>query len=132
VQVGTSCYSFGTTDAFAPFPFNALIDNFSATINGMQLKTNLEQYKDIFLRTISPSVLQKSASYAPSLLNQPFYKYRHYIGTNTNVFSTAINQSYDHRRTPRGAYDIDSLTVVHNITGGGTNTSTISTNTGDA
>jgi hypothetical protein len=47
VPVGVSCFNLGTTDAFQSFPFNSLINTFSATINGMQLKNNLGQYKDI-------------------------------------------------------------------------------------
>jgi hypothetical protein len=76
-------------------------------------------------------LISKSASYTPSLPDGPFYNFSSYIGTNANIFSTATNQSYDHKRIPRGSYVVDSIAVTHNITAGGTNTSTISSNTAD-
>jgi hypothetical protein len=131
VPVGTSCFSYGTTDAYKAYPFNSLLQTFSGTINGAQISNNLGQYKDIYLRTLSREVISKCSSYTPSLPDGPFYDYSDYPGTNCNVFSTATNLGYDNKRIPRGSYVVDSITVVHNITGGGTNASTISTNVAD-
>jgi hypothetical protein len=131
VPVSTSCFNYGVSDSFKPYPWNSLINTFSATINGGQINNNLGQYKDIYLRTIPRDLIAKSASYTPSLPDGPFYNYSNYPGTSTNVFSTATNQSYNNKYIPRGSYVVDSITVVHNITGGGTDNSTISTNTSD-
>jgi hypothetical protein len=124
-------FSYGTTDAYKAYPFNSLLQTFSGTLNGAQISNNLGQYKDIYLRTLSREVIAKCSSYTPSLPDGPFYDYSVYPGTNYNVFSTATNQGYDNKRIPRGSYVVDSITVVHNITGGGTNASTISTNVAD-
>jgi hypothetical protein len=130
--VGLSCFNYGVTDAFAPFPFNSLINTLSGTINGFQVKNNLIQYKDVYLRTISSKILAKSASYTPSMLNKPFYGYSQYPGTNCNVFSTASNQGYSPKDIPRGEYVCDSITVTHSIYGGGSDNSTISTSVNDS
>lgn len=131
VPVGVSCFNYGSTDALQSYPFNSLINTLSATINGFQCKNNLSQYKDLYLKTISRDLISKSASYTPSLPDGPFYNFSSYVGTNANIFSTATNQGYDHKRIPRGSYEVDSIVVTHNVTAGGTNTSTISTNTAD-
>jgi hypothetical protein len=129
--VGVSCFNYGSTDSYQAFPFNSLINTLSCTINGLQLKNNLGQYKDVYLKTIPRDLLAKSASYTPTLPDSPFYNFSNYPGTNANIFSTATNQSYDHKKIPRGSYVVDSITVVHNISGGGTDASTISTNVAD-
>jgi hypothetical protein len=55
VPVGVSCFNYGSTDAYKSFPFNSLINTFSATINGANINNNLSNYKDIYMRTLPPN-----------------------------------------------------------------------------
>lgn len=71
--------------------------------------------------------LYRFNSTTPSLPDQAYGLYSQAVGAGNNPLGEYADAAYDVDQVPRGAFPI-SYGVVHNVSGGGTNTSLVSTN----
>ena len=130
VPVGQPAFQYGVDSAFAPFPFSQLISTASAQINNTAVSVNLQDVLPQLLAMNDREFLTAWNATTPSLPDGDFGSYADGLGTNNNPLAGYGNGGYDNQVLPRGAYPV-SMVVVHNITGGGIDTSLISTNVAD-
>jgi len=130
VPVGNPAFQYGVDSAFAPFPFSQLISTASAQINNTAVSVNLQDILPQLLAMNDREFLTSWNATTPSLPDGDYGSYADGLGANNNPLAGYGNAGYDNQVLPRGAYPV-SMAVVHNITGGGVDTSLISTNVAD-
>jgi hypothetical protein len=131
VPAGDLAFQYGLTDCLQAFPLNSLFTTTQATINNVSVSTNTQDVLPMLMRMNDNRVLSRYNSLTPSLPDNQYGMYSDAVGANSNPLATISNNSYDTDFVPRGAYPITFVSVLHNITAGGTDTSLISTNVAD-
>jgi hypothetical protein len=121
----------GNTDSLQAFPFNSLLNTATAQINNTTVSINTQDVLPSILRMNNSRELYRYNSMTPSLPDQAYAQYADAIGTNNNPLASYSTASYDLDQVPRGAFPIQVVSVVHTITGGGTDASLISTDPDD-
>ena len=127
VPNGELAFNYGQTDAFAPFPLNSLFSTLTAQINNTTVSTNLIDTLPSILRMNDAQYLQKYSGYSPSLPDLAYLNYADALNANNNPLASYNVGGYD-QVVPRGAFPLNSISVLHNITAGGTDASLVSTN----
>lgn len=128
-------FQYGLTDAFQAFPINSSITSMNATINNTNVSINSQDVLPQLLRMIDPKELQKYNGMTPTLMDNSTFNYNNFTdigvkGSRTNnVLGSTFNASLDNYLLPRGSHPLDSITVVHNIKGGGGGADTSLTST---
>lgn len=127
VPVGQVAWSYGRTDAMHAFPLNSLFSTATAQINNTTVSINTQDVLPALLRMNDSRELYRFNSTTPSLPDQAYGLYSQAVGAGNNPLGEYADAAYDVDQVPRGAFPI-SYGVVHNVSGGGTNTSLVSTN----
>jgi hypothetical protein len=130
VPVGESAFSYGLTDSLQAFPFNSLLTTATAQINNTTCSVNLQDVLPSLLRLNDSRELYRFNSTTPSLPDQAYGDYADAVLTNNNPLASYNTASYDIDQQPRGSFPV-KVTILHNITAGGTDSSPISTNIAD-
>jgi hypothetical protein len=131
VPVGNSAFDWGNTDGFGPYPLNSCYLTQSAIINNNNLSVNTQDVMASLLRMNDQKIHTNYDGWTPSMVDDVYFNYSDAIGCNNNPLAGISNNSYDNKIRGRGCHPITSMTILHNITGGGTNASVISTNVAD-
>jgi len=131
VPVGATAFNYGVTDAFQAFPLNSLFTTCSSQINNTNVSCNLQDVLPSILRLNNNRELYRYNGMCPVLPDQSYKRFVDGINTTNNPLGDYQDQSYDGDLLPRGAYPIQNLTLVHNITAGGQDASPVSTNVAD-
>jgi len=126
VPVGAVAWSYGRTDALHAFPLNSLFSTATAQINNTTVSINTQDVLPALLRMNNSRELYRFNSTTPSLPDQAYGLYSQGVGAGNNPLGEYADAAYDVDQVPRGAFPI-SYGVVHNVSGGGTNTSLVST-----
>lgn len=127
VPVASVAFAYGVTDSFQAFPFASLLTTASAQINNTTVSVNLKDVLPSLLRMNNSRELYRFNSMTPALPDQAYGIFSQGVGSNNNPLAGYNNASYDIDQVPRGSQPVN-ITVLHNISGGGTDTSLISTN----
>lgn len=138
VPIGSTFLNWGLTEALNAFPLQSLFTTLQAQINNVSVSTNLQDVLPSLLRMNDNRKLSRYNSMTPSYPDQQYGQYQSAVNTggspsnsNNNPLSSWNNNSYDSDFVPRGAFPVE-LIVEHTITGGGTDTSLVSTATTDS
>jgi hypothetical protein len=131
VPVGQTAFNYGVTDAFQAFPLNSLFTTCSSQINNTNVSCNLQDVLPSILRLNNNRELYRYNGMCPVLPDQSYKRFVDGINTTNNPLGDYQDQSYDGDLLPRGAYPIQNLTLVHNITAGGQDASPVSTDVAD-
>jgi hypothetical protein len=131
VPPGSTAFNYGVTDAFQAFPLNSLFTTCSSQINNTNVSCNLQDVLPSILRLNNNRELYRYNGMCPVLPDQSYKRFADGINTTNNPLGDYQDQSYDGDLLPRGAYPIQNLTLVHNITAGGQDASPVSTNVAD-
>jgi len=126
VPVGSTAFAYGQTDSFQAFPFASLLTTASAQINNTTVSINLKDVLPSLLRMNNSRELYRFNSMTPALPDQAYGIFSQGVGANNNPLAGYNNASYDIDQVPRGSQPVN-ITVLHNVTAGGTNTSLVST-----
>lgn len=130
VPVGASVFSYGLTDALQAFPFNSLLTTATAQINNTTCSINLQDVLPSLLRMNDSRELYRFNSTTPSLPDQAYGEFIDGVFANNNPLASYNTTSYDIDQVPRGAFPV-VVNIVHQIFGGLTNDSPISTDVRD-
>jgi len=131
VPNGQTAFNYGSTDAFQAFPLNSLFTTASAQINNTNVSSNLQDILPSILRLNDNRELYRYNGMTPCLPDQAYKRFIDGVDTANNPLGDYGDQSYDGDLIPRGAFPVSGLTLLHNITAGGTNADPISTNVAD-
>jgi len=138
VPVGENCINWGLTEALSAFPLTSLFTTIQATINNTSTSVNMQDILPMILRMNDNRKLARYNSMTPSMPDCQWGDFSQAVSvvgpvsnSNNNVLSSLNNNGYDNDFQPRGAYPVSLIRVVHNITGGGTDASIVSTNLAD-
>ena len=126
-----TAFNYGVTDAFQAFPLNSLFTTCSSQINNTNVSCNLQDVLPSILRLNNNRELYRYNGMCPVLPDQSYKRFADGINTTNNPLGDYQDQSYDGDLLPRGAYPIQNLTLVHNITAGGQDASPVSTDVAD-
>jgi len=127
VPFGQTAFNYGDTDAFQAFPLNSLFTTASAQINNTNVSVNLQDVLPSILRLNDNRELYRYNGMCPVLPDQAYKQFSAGVGGSNNPLGDWSDQSYDGDLYPRGAYPAN-LALVHQISGGGIDTSPVSTN----
>jgi len=127
VTVGQTAFNYGDTDAFQAFPLNSLFTTASSQINNTNVSVNLQDVLPSILRLNNNRELYRYNGMTPVLPDQAYKQFSVGVGGSNNPLGDWSDQSYDGDLYPRGAYPAN-LALVHAISGGGFDTSPVSTN----
>ena len=130
VPVGETAWDYGATDSFQAMPLNSLFSTATAQINNTTVSINTQDVLPSLMRMNNSRELYRYNSMTPVLPDQAYGLYGDAVGANNNPLADYAKASYDVDQVPRGAFPV-SYTVVHNITGGGTDALLVSTNVAD-
>ena len=122
-----TAFNYGETDAFQAFPLNSLFTTASAQINNTNVSVNLQDVLPSILRLNDNRELYRYNGMCPVLPDQAYKEFSAGVGGSNNPLGDWSDQSYDGDLYPRGAYPCQ-LALVHQVSGGGINTSPVSTN----
>jgi len=122
-----TAFNYGDTDAFQAFPLNSLFTTASAQINNTNVSVNLQDVLPSILRLNDNRELYRYNGMCPVLPDQAYKQFSAGVGGLNNPLGDWTDQSYDGDLYPRGAYPCN-LALVHQVSGGGINTSPVSTN----
>ena len=131
VDAGDLFLDIGNTDSLQAFPFNSLLNTATAQINNTTVSINTQDVLPSILRMNDSRELYRYNSMTPSLPDQAYAEYADAVGTNNSPLASYSTASYDLDQVPRGAFPISVVSVVHNITGGGTDAQLQSTDPDD-
>lgn len=131
VPAGQQAFNYGVTDCLQAFPLNSLFTTCQSTINNVSVSSNLKDILPMISRMNDNRMLSRYNSLTPSYVDNQWGMYSNAVLTNSNPLASYNNNGYDEDFEPRGAYPLTSTTITHNITGGGTDASVISTNADD-
>jgi len=122
-----TAFNYGDTDALQAFPLNSLFTTASAQINNTNVSVNLQDVLPSILRLNNNRELYRYNGMCPVLPDQAYKQFSVGVGGSNNPLGDWSDQSYDGDLYPRGAYPAN-LALVHAISGGGFDTSPVSTN----
>jgi len=128
VPATETAFNYGSTDAFQAFPLNSLFTTCSAQINNTNVSSNLQDILPSILRLNDNRELYRYNGMTPCLPDQAYKRFIDGVDTANNPLGDYGDQSYDGDLIPRGAFPVTGLTLLHNITAGGTDASPVSTN----
>lgn len=131
VPAGQQAFNYGQTDCLQAFPLNSLFTTCQSTINNVSVSSNLKDILPMISRMNDNRMLSRYNSLTPSYVDNQWGMYSNAVLTNSNPLASYNNNGYDEDFEPRGAYPLTSTTITHNIAGGGTDASVISTDTDD-
>jgi hypothetical protein len=131
VPVGSPAFNYGVTDAFQAFPLNSLFTTCSAQINNTNVSSNLQDILPSILRLNNNRELYRYNGMTPCLPDQAYKNFADSVGAINSPLGDFNDQSYDGDLIPRGAFPVQSLTLVHNLAAGGQDASPKSTNLDD-
>ena len=123
-------FQYGLTDAVQAFPLNSLFTTTQCTINNVSVSTNTQDVLPMLMRMNDKRQLSRYNSMTPSLPDSAYGVYKDAILANNNPLAGFSTNSFDEDFCPRGAYPV-SVSILHQVFGGGTDASPISTNLGD-
>jgi len=132
VTIGDTAFNYGDTDAFQAFPLNSLFTTASSQINNTNVSVNLQDVLPSILRLNNNRELYRYNGMCPVLPDQAYKQFSAGVGGSNNPLGDWSDQSYDGDLYPRGAYPVQNLVLLHNITAGGTDASPVSTNVLDS
>jgi hypothetical protein len=124
-------FNYGETDAFQAFPLNSLFTTCSAQINNTNVSSNLQDILPSILRLNNNRELYRYNGMTPCLPDQAYKNFADSVGAINSPLGDFNDQSYDGDLIPRGAFPVQSLTLVHNLAAGGQDASPKSTNLDD-
>jgi hypothetical protein len=130
VPSGSLAFQYGLTDAFQAFPLASLMTTAQAQINNTSVSINLQDVLPSLLRMNNSRELYRFNSMTPALPDQAYCRFADGVNANNNPLAGYGTASYDIDQVPRGSFPV-SVSVLHNITAGGTDTSLLSTNVAD-
>lgn len=130
VPDGEQAFQYGLTDSVQAFPLNSLFTTTQCTINNCSISTNTQDVLPMLMRMNDKRQLSRYNSMTPSMPDCAYGQYRSGVGSNNNPLASYTNNGYDEDFMPRGAYPV-TVSVLHQIFGGGTDTSVISTSAQD-
>ena len=128
VPAGETAFNYGDTDAFQAFPLNSLFTTASAQINNTNVSVNLQDILPSILRLNNNRELYRYNGMTPVLPDQAYKKFSDGVGASNNPLGDWADQSYDGDLYPRGAFPVQNMVLLHNITAGGSDASPVSTN----
>jgi len=131
VPAGQQAFNYGVTDCLQAFPLNSLFTTCQSTINNVSVSSNLKDILPMISRMNDNRMLSRYNSLTPSYVDNQWGMYSNAVLTNSNPLASYNNNGYDEDFEPRGAYPLTSTVITHNITGGGTDASVISTDADD-
>lgn len=126
VTIGQTAFNYGDTDALQAFPLNSLFTTASAQINNTNVSVNLQDVLPSILRLNNNRELYRYNGMCPVLPDQAYKLFSVGVGGSNNPLGDWTDQSYDGDLYPRGAFPA-TFVLVHNINGGGTDASPVST-----
>jgi hypothetical protein len=129
VPIGQKAFQYGYSDSLQSFPFNQNIISANLQLNNVSSTVTTQRLIQSLIRTYSQDELSEFNSTTPVYLDN-YKAFSDALGANNNPLSAYSTASFDEHLLPRGSFPA-TLSVVHNITAGGTDTSLISTNTAD-
>lgn len=130
VPDGEQAFQYGLTDSVQAFPLNSLFTTTQCTINNCSISTNTQDVLPMLMRMNDNRQLSRYNSMTPSMPDCAYGQYRSGVGSNNNPLASYTNNGYDIDFMPRGAYPV-TVSVLHQIFGGGTDASVISTSVQD-
>ena len=130
VPSGSLAFQYGLTDAFQAFPLASLMTTAQAQINNTSVSINLQDVLPSLLRMNNSRELYRFNSMTPALPDQAYCRFADAVNAANNPLAGYGTASYDIDQVPRGSFPV-SVSVLHNITAGGTDTSLLSTNVAD-
>lgn len=131
VPAGQQAFNYGITDCLQAFPLNSLFTTCQSTVNNVSVSSNLKDILPMISRMNDNRMLSRYNSLTPSYVDNQWGLYSSAVLTNSNPLASYNNNGYDEDFEPRGAYPLTSTVITHNIAGGGTDASVISTDTDD-
>lgn len=131
VPQGSVAFQYGESFCFQAFPLNSLFTTLQATINNTSVSINLKDIKDGLLRMVDTDELGKYQGMTPYLRDKFYQQYNDGKNSSVDVFSGYKNSDYDQEHLPRGCHPLISYNVSHQLAGGGTDHSVMSTNAAD-
>lgn len=131
VAANATAFNYGLGECYQAFPIHSSIKNMTCSINNNSFTVNTQDILQQLIKMIDPKDLQKYNNMTPTLPDLYFNNYIDAVGSKADPTGDYKSAGYDNLLIPRGAHPLDAISVVHNISGGGTNTSLKSTNVGD-
>jgi len=130
VPANTNVFQYGQREAFQAFPLSSLFTTVTATINNTSTSINLQDCIAQLLHMMDEEDLQCYKGMTPSLIDR-YQNYSDAINSNNNPLGGYKNTGYNNHLLPRGAHPLNSVTIIHNINGGGQDASPVSTHPND-
>lgn len=126
-------WQYGTRESFQSFPLNRLFTTVTASLNNVSTSLNQSQCMSALLRMIPQEYLQKYNGMTPTMLDN-YGNLPDAFDSNSNPMGSYQNASHNQYLLPRGCHRIsyDNWNVLHNINGGGTDSSLLSTHADDS
>lgn len=139
VPIGSSAFSYGSTDSPQAFPFMKSLTTISANINNTNVTTNIQDVLDVILKMNDKRELNRLNSWCPSYPDSQIGEYTYVNGANTfsivgancNPMGSASNNALDNDFAPRGSFPAQFIQIDHFIANVYTDSSPISTATTD-
>ena len=131
ITAGSTAFNYGLGECFQAFPIHSSIKNMTCSINNTSFSINTQNVIQQLLKLIEPREFQRYNGMTPTLCDLYFNNYTDAIGSKGDITGDYKDASYDNQLVPRGAHPLKSITVLHNKTAGGTDTSLVSTNIND-
>ena len=122
---GDYLVNYGTTDAFAPFPFNQMVETCASTINNNTVSLNVKDIIAPILRLHDNRELSRYNGLTPTMVDT-FKHYDDAVGLNNNPLGS-YGGSVDNDLMPRGAFNIQSIVGNTIQAGGGAAAGTLKT-----
>ena len=108
-------FVYGESEAFAPFPFNQMVNTQTFSINNTTVSQNTKEILSVLTRIHDKRELSRYNGMCPTL----FDSYKYYSdaqGTNNNPLASFSNLA-DNDLIPRGAFPPSSIVYTRNDTG---------------
>ena len=131
VAVGATAFNYGLGECFQAFPIHSSIKNMTCSINNISFSINTQDVLQPLLKMIEPRELQRYNGMSPTMPDLYFNNYTDAIGSKADPTADYKESGYDNQLIPRGAHPLKSITVLHTLKAGGTNTSLVSTDIAD-
>lgn len=132
IAVGATAFNYGLGECFQAFPIHSSIKNMTCSINNTSFSINTQDVIQPLLKLIEPREFQRYNGMTPTMPDLYFNNFSDAVGSKADMTGDYKESSYDNQLIPRGAHPLKSINVIHNITGGGTNASLVSTHLNDS
>ena len=106
-------FNYGQTDSLQAFPINSLCNSQQVSINNTTISQNTKDIMAMLLRMYDRRKLNRMNSTCPSLVDGYYCNYSDGYGCLNNSLGSYSNQSLDEDFTPRGAFPVSILGVIH-------------------